>query len=58
MGLLVGGFLVGLAFCGAIVAGLAMVAWADDLEQGWEQSCYHTGPASDPASAHEQDGPP
>lgn len=42
----------------AVVVGLAMLAWVDDFEQGWESEHYHTTPTPDPPEVISGDGPP
>lgn len=58
MRLILAGFVVGVGACLAVVVGLAMVAWVDDFEQGWESDHYHTTPTPDPPDSHREDGPP
>lgn len=42
----------------AVLVGLAMLSWVDELEQGWESDHYHSSPTPDPPEAHREDGPP
>lgn len=58
MRLLLAGIAVGVATCVALLVGVAMVAWVDQFEQGWESDHYHQGPTQDPPDAHQEDGPP
>jgi hypothetical protein len=40
------------------LVGLAMLAYVDDFEQGWESDHYHQPPTADPPDSHQEDGPP
>lgn len=58
MRLLLAGVVVGVGAALAVLVGLAMLAYVDDVEQGWENEHYHQYPTADPPEAHREDGPP
>ena len=58
MRLFIAGTVVGVAAILAVLVGLAMLAYVDELEQGWESDHSHTGPTADPPDSHQEDGPP